>query len=250
MQKNKKIKIAVIIPAFNEEKNIDKVLSPLSKSNFIDEIICVNDGSTDNTEKIVKKYKNIKFFSYKKNHGKGYAVAYGIQKSKSEIIVLIDADLNGLTEKNIIQLTNPLIKEKFNGVIGYCNHLYIDKMFKPITGERAYFKKDLMPHLEKISQKGYGMELYLNYVFKDKKNKIITLKNVSHALKHEKQSFDIAAKQTVIEITDILTEISKQKNPFAYLVRAYLYSFYLKPKKYKKNQIEKLIKLLKNQIIK
>ena len=50
-------KISVIVPAYNEEKTVGKVLDVLTSSNIPDEVICVNDGSTDNTSNEIRKYK-------------------------------------------------------------------------------------------------------------------------------------------------------------------------------------------------
>jgi len=49
------MKVSAIVPIFNEEKNIEYVLQSLKKSFFIDEIICINDGSTDSSYKLIAK---------------------------------------------------------------------------------------------------------------------------------------------------------------------------------------------------
>ena len=77
------MKISLIIPAYNEEKCIEntiiKCIDYMSQ-NFDDyEIITVNDGSNDKTEKILKKYKNfLKIITLFENCGKGYAVKCGV----------------------------------------------------------------------------------------------------------------------------------------------------------------------------
>lgn len=89
---NKKI-ISIIIPAYNEEKNISKVLKKISKlkSFYKLEVIVIDDGSKDLTSKIASKYtKHV--FKLKKNLGKGGAFIEGIKKSSGEYIIQIDAD--------------------------------------------------------------------------------------------------------------------------------------------------------------
>lgn len=91
--------LSIIIPIYNEEKNILPLLQrliPVVKK-YLYEIIFVNDGSTDNTEKIVKneakKNKNIKLISFQRNFGHQMALTCGYQYAQGEVIVSIDADL-------------------------------------------------------------------------------------------------------------------------------------------------------------
>lgn len=110
MVKSRKIKsnlISVIIPAFGQEKTIvrdiiriEKVLEQL-RYNF--EMIVVIDGMIDKTFEKARKTasKNIKVFGYEKNHGKGYAVRYGMVRSKGDVVGFIDSGMelnpNGLS---------------------------------------------------------------------------------------------------------------------------------------------------------
>jgi len=246
----KKYLISVIVPAYNEEKKIGGVLKSLINSSLVDEIITINDGSSDNTLSIVRKFKKMKLINLKKNHGKSYAIVKGIEKSIGDIVVFIDADLTGLNDSHLAKLTNPLILGKKEVVIGYPNDIKTDKLFLPLSGERAYWKKNLTPYLSEMSKKGYGLELYLNYIFRNKKMQLFPLDGVKTTLKYEKQTYDIVAKLFLVESFDILSEILKQQNPISYLLKSYLYSFYIKKPNKNNNQIDKLIKYVKNNLIK
>lgn len=92
------MKLSIIIPVFNEEKTIDKVLERVLALKIppVDiEIIVVDDGSTDKTAQILKKAKNknIKFLMHEKNCGKGAAVRTGIENASGDYVVIQDADL-------------------------------------------------------------------------------------------------------------------------------------------------------------
>lgn len=101
-------KISIIIPAFNEEKYLKKIISKIKKINFKKinfnyDIIVVDDGSTDNSKKILKKTKGIKLL-IQQNLGKGRAVQNGIKLSKADYILIQDADLEYFPEDIIKML--------------------------------------------------------------------------------------------------------------------------------------------------
>ncbi len=85
---------SIIIPLFNKEKHIKATInSVLSQSYTNFEIIIINDGSTDNSETIVSKIQDSRIQIYTtKNKGVSHARNFGISKSKSPYIVLLDAD--------------------------------------------------------------------------------------------------------------------------------------------------------------
>lgn len=86
-------KVSIIIPAYNEERTIGKCLSSVKKLSYPKsklEVIVIDDGSTDNTAKVVSKF-DVKLIKGK-HKGVGVARNLGIEKSKGKIIVFIDAD--------------------------------------------------------------------------------------------------------------------------------------------------------------
>lgn len=90
-------KISVIIPVYNVEKYLSKCLDSLINQNFSDyEIILVNDGSTDNSQQIIDKYKekhpNIIFNYLQKNKGQGAARNLGVSKARGKYICFVDSD--------------------------------------------------------------------------------------------------------------------------------------------------------------
>lgn len=92
-----KIKVSVIVPVYNVEKFIDKCLNSLVKQSLKEiEIIVVNDGSPDNSQKIIDKYvkkypEKVQSF-IKENGGQGSARNYGLKKATGEYIGYVDSD--------------------------------------------------------------------------------------------------------------------------------------------------------------
>jgi dolichol-phosphate mannosyltransferase len=90
--------LSIIIPAYNEGALIGKLLervlaADVEKLGFEKEIIVVNDGSTDNTERVARGFPHVRCFNQTSNLGKGKAVQRGIRESSGDYILIQDADL-------------------------------------------------------------------------------------------------------------------------------------------------------------
>lgn len=119
--------VSIIIPAWNEEVGITKTVTSVMDNGYSNiEIVVVNDGSTDNTEKIMREFikkikkpeqrNKIKYIS-QKNGGKGRALNNGIQRAKGEIILTIDAD-SVLRKGSISNLVKYYLDESIKAVVG------------------------------------------------------------------------------------------------------------------------------------
>ncbi|MBI4052791.1 MAG: glycosyltransferase family 2 protein [Candidatus Diapherotrites archaeon] len=118
----KKERLSIIIPAYNEEATIGRIVEKVRKVNLAGlgaekEIIVVDDGSRDRTAEIAKKIPGIKFYSNKKNLGKGGAVQAGIKNATGGIILIQDADLEYFPEE-IPLLLKPILDGKASVVYG------------------------------------------------------------------------------------------------------------------------------------
>ncbi len=84
--------ISAVIPAHNEEERLPATLSALKKVAAIDEIVVVDDGSTDSTSAIAERL-GARCLTFERNQGKGAALRAGIEAARGDILVLLDADL-------------------------------------------------------------------------------------------------------------------------------------------------------------
>lgn len=100
--------ISVIIPTYNREASIVKAIeSVLNQTYTIQEVIVVDDGSTDNTEDVVHQIRDerVKFYKTYENHGAGAARNYGVKQAKCELIAFHDSDDEWLPDKIEKQVT-------------------------------------------------------------------------------------------------------------------------------------------------
>lgn len=207
--------VSAIICAYNEMNTIKDVIFSVAKSRLFDEIIVVNDGSTDKTQRIIEDCKNtccIVDIHLPENKGKGYAMAIGIERSKSEIIVFIDADLTkssaGRLEGPLNQLIKPIQEDEADMVLGqpYVTILnYKVNPFKSLTGERSVKREDILPILNKMKSSDFGVETLINLYYQatGKIVKYVLLAELDHLSKFSKVSTLSAAKQYVKESQEI-----------------------------------------------
>jgi glycosyltransferase involved in cell wall biosynthesis len=189
-------KVSAIICVYNEEKTISEVIVSVSETQIVNEIIVVNDGSTDNTKKIIEELKEeieITDIHFAENKGKGYAMAVGVENSANEIIAFIDADQTKIVPNYIDKMINPLLKKECDMVLGYSTVNILSQDVNPLkilTGERALFKKDITPIIEKMKESRFGVEtlLYFYYISIGKTLKFLPLVGLKHKDKYKKVS--------------------------------------------------------------
>lgn len=183
--------IASIVPAYNEEKYIDNVLSILKKVSDIDNIIVVSDGSTDSTAEIARSY-GVKVLELKNNLGKGGAMKAGIDSCSDDIILFLDADLIGLTPGHIYSLLEPVtsgIADMSIGVFakGRLSTDLAQKIIPYLSGQRAV-KRDILIGMPNIETTGFGVETTISLYAKERDIRVITveLRDLTHKMKEEK----------------------------------------------------------------
>ena len=172
--------ISIIMPAYNEANKIKNTLENIYSIEEIDEIIVVDDGSSDNTSEIVStiESKKIKLFKLEQNKGKGYALNYGlnIAMENADIIGFLDADL-GSSSKEVKKLIDSILNNeadviiakfppaKKKGGLGFVKGLakksvleMTGKELDAILSGQRLFKKEVLNKFDEIPF-GYGVEV-------------------------------------------------------------------------------------------
>ena len=187
MKDNSAPLVSVIVPVFNEEEiigtTLERILQLSGRLNL--EVIVVDDGSTDQTREIVKKFEDVNLICHEKNCGKGGAIVTGMVSSRGDIIVIQDADLEYLPE-DIPKLINPISQGKADFVFGSrflgtirrmsLSHrvgnmilslatrlLYNTSITDVMTGHKAFSRRAL--ETVKLSEQGFGIEVELTAKF-------------------------------------------------------------------------------------
>ncbi|MBN2100676.1 glycosyltransferase [Candidatus Dojkabacteria bacterium] len=148
MNKTSNPKISIVIPAFNEEGYIDECLESILNQDFDQdyEVIVVNNTSTDNTEKIVREYKNV-ILVEEQIKGIAQARQTGFMAAKSDIIVSTDADVI-VPRTWLSSIWNLMLDNKDAVAIGGYWILYGNPIFEFIYKKAADL--DILTKLTKI----------------------------------------------------------------------------------------------------
>tara|TARA_B100000524_G_scaffold238314_1_gene127084 strand:- start:108 stop:800 length:693 start_codon:yes stop_codon:yes gene_type:complete len=115
-------KLSILIPVYNEESTILTILKRINEcrvNDFDFEIIVINDGSTDNTLKIIRENNTLfdQLVNLEKNRGKGFAVKNGLKFATGDYVIFQDADLE-YDPKDFIKFTSLINKFPVDIIIG------------------------------------------------------------------------------------------------------------------------------------
>lgn len=186
------MKVAVVIPAYNEEQRIGAVLDTVLKSPVVDEVIVVSDGSEDRTHEVARSYDGVRAVRLERNHGKGGALHTGARHTDADVLIFFDADLQGLKPEHVETLVKPVAGCSADMCIGVFRggkwHTTLAQRVSPnISGQRAV-KRRLFLEVPRVAEGGYGVEVRMNKYFRRKRYRIkrVELFDVTHPVKEAK----------------------------------------------------------------
>jgi glycosyltransferase involved in cell wall biosynthesis len=205
--------VSAIVPVFDEETTVKKVVEVLLANHRIDEVICVNDGSSDDSLVMLETFGDqITLIDLKQNQGKGYALAAGIRAARYEIVAFFDADLANLSDRHIETLVVPILDGRACAVLGYpAKDSIRPNVFSDLTGERAYYRCDLLPLLAEMETKRFGVEVFLNETFSERTPLKVPLTNLRGLYKYEKHPPAKAIREYMGEVTEIAQELGRRE---------------------------------------
>ncbi|MBO8167752.1 MAG: glycosyltransferase [Thermoanaerobacteraceae bacterium] len=185
------IKISAVIPAYNEEKTIADVVRVCGNVPLISEIIVVDDGSHDETAAVAER-AGARVISLPENMGKGGAMMVGVKNSSGSIIVFLDADLIGLTEKHVVDLVLPVYHDEADMTVGIFGHgrftTDLAQFLAPfLSGQRAV-KRHVIEQISDLDATRFGVEVALTRYSAEHNLRVkeVELTDLTHLMKEEK----------------------------------------------------------------
>jgi glycosyltransferase involved in cell wall biosynthesis len=201
--------VSAIIPAHSECQTICGVIEPLLGHPLIDEIIVVDDGSTDDTAERARSM-GVTVFSLPNNGGKASAMSRGVDAARNEIVFFCDADVIGLTPERITQIVTPVTSGAYGMYVGirgrktyWANRLL---HFTPILGGERALRKTLWDHVPRTYKKNFQIEIALNFFAKQLGQRMgfTVVRGLSQVIKEKKRGFWLGLWQRFLMIYDIV----------------------------------------------
>ncbi|MFA5867673.1 MAG: glycosyltransferase family 2 protein [Actinomycetota bacterium] len=213
------MKVIVIIPAYNEAERIGAVIGAAKACREVDDILVVDDGSKDDTVEAAKEY-GVNVLALSHNIGKGGAMWSAIMATDADVVVFIDADLQGLRPKHLAALIRPMREDetldmtagRFTG--GRMATDMSQKFMPSINSQRA-IKRSLLLKVPDFSKSRFGVETIINeYIKKNGANVLeVQLAGVSHVMKEEKDGLVKGASERAKMYGDIIKSKVKKQEP-------------------------------------
>ena len=166
------MKVSCVIPVYNEAERVGAVIDAVVGHPLIDEIVVINDGSTDLSLKVLQGKQGFRLVSYDKNRGKSYAVMTGMAQCKNELILTLDSDLVGLSRDDITDLIEPVLSGQADVTFSIRqNSLPVFKLFGLdfVSGERVFYRSHLKNPERLADLPGFGLEVFHNGQIIDQK---------------------------------------------------------------------------------
>jgi glycosyltransferase involved in cell wall biosynthesis len=191
--------VGVVIPAWNEEHDIQPVLDTVGPVEWLASIVVVDDGSVDNTLGVARdcarNYPRMVVKHLPENQGKGAAMLAGMRAFPNEVdmVIFLDADLIGLTPDHLAMLHDPVKNQLCEMSVaifkrGYWRTDWSQRFAPNLNGQRCLQRKAAELALGPLADSGYGVEIGLTLYARRNKWRIqyVGWEGMTHDMKENK----------------------------------------------------------------
>lgn len=209
------VRLSCIVPAYNEAPRIAAVLAVALATAEIDEVIVIDDGSTDGTAEVVEALnaKRLKLIRQTKNGGKTRAVCAGIAAARGAHVLLLDSDLVGLSPSDLSCLISPVTEGRADASVSLRRNAPLPWRWiglDYISGERVMPRAVLADRIETLARlPRFGLEVFMNRIWIEAGLTIAVVQwpGVASPMKHEKRGALAGAIAEMGMLSDIFRTI-------------------------------------------
>lgn len=188
------MRTTAIIAAYNEEKTLGDVLSVLTRSPLIHEVIVVSDGSTDRTVEIARSF-DVKTIALRENCGKGYAMKIGVDNASNDVLFFVDGDMYNVSDEHIEALVLPIVGDECDMNIGVrnrgelLNFFHLKMQCGPVLSGIRVMRREVFDTVPLQYQARYKIEAALNCFCSRSgyRQRHTVIHNLSHVIKESKR---------------------------------------------------------------
>lgn len=184
------MRVAAIIPAWNEAETIGPVIDAARAARLVDEVIVVDNGSTDETAEIAAS-RGARVV-VETTQGKGEAMRRGVASTSASVIVFLDADLYGLEARHVDALGARILSGHADMACGLCDRgstrNFLQLHYLPVLSGQRALRREVFEALAPEEASGYKVEAALNSLAAQRKlrRRMFILTGVRHRTREEK----------------------------------------------------------------
>jgi glycosyltransferase involved in cell wall biosynthesis len=201
--------VSAIIPAHNEGHTIAGVIAAMVDHPLVDEIIVVDDGSTDDTAQRARQ-AGATVISLAENSGKAAAMTRGVRAARNDIIFFSDADLIGLTPDIVTRIVTQVTSGKYGMFVGIRGRktYWANRLLRitPILGGERVLTKALWDRVPRIYKKNFQIEIALNFFTKHLGQRMgfTVVHGLSQVIKEKKRGVWLGLWQRLLMCKDVV----------------------------------------------
>ena len=202
--------VSVVIPAFDEAGTIGASVAAAVRHQQVDEVIVVDDGSSDGTAEVAAA-AGARVIRLEKNGGKAQALDAGVRAARHNVILFLDADVTGHTDDTLSRIMQPVIDRRYEMYVGIHERstLWLNRLlhfFPIISGERAITRR-LWESVPTVHKNGFQIEIAMNYSAKrfDRGMGFELIGGTVHHTKEQKYGFRVGFWRRQVMMADVVS---------------------------------------------